>query len=106
MEEYTVATSAEARTFKQRAIALGPKGLERTLDDERAAVLFRTFRRWAKMVVHLYRELEDLSRRKGAKIQLADNRSRPEDKGDPGVGLGHRRLLKGLRLGRAEARKG
>ncbi|KAK3172331.1 hypothetical protein OEA41_005652 [Lepraria neglecta] len=65
VEEYTGATSAEARSFKQRAIALGPKGLERTLDGERAAVLFRTSRGEAKMVAYLYRELEDLSRRKG-----------------------------------------
>ena len=69
-------------------------------------MLFRTSRREAKMVAHLYRELEDLSRRKRARIQLADNRSRPEDEGDPGVGLGHRQLLKELVWGRAEARKG
>ena len=68
-------------------------------------MLFRTSSREGKMVAYLYRELEDLSRKKGARIHLVDNRSRPEDEGDTGVRLG-RRLLKGLRWGRAEARKG
>ena len=99
VEEYTVATSAEARAFKQRAIALGPKGLERTLDDEPAAVLFRTSRREAKMVAHLYRELEDLSRRKGARIQLADNRSRPEDEGGSGGWVRSSSIAKGTEVG-------
>lgn len=56
-------------------------------------------------MAHSYREFEDLLRRKGAGIQLADNRSRPKDEGDPVARSSSTTKGNDGRVGEGEARK-
>ena len=56
-------------------------------------------------MAHSYREFEGLLRRKGAGIQLADNRSRPKDEGDPVARSSSTTKGTDGRVGEGEARK-
>lgn len=68
--------------LRQRAIILRAKGVERALDEERAAVLFEAPLREAKVVAHLFRETETMSRERGNPIAIVDNRPRQKDEGE------------------------
>lgn len=84
--DFILATPAEARAAKQRAIVQRPKRHERKLDNERAAVLFRTSMRESKLVAHLYWQGEGLARKLGVNLGYGANPSRPEDVKGPLVG--------------------
>ena len=77
--DYFVASPAESRASKQRAIALQPKKYEKIMDYERDAVLFHISIIEAKRMAHFHSNLEALSRNAGDTLRMVDNRLESEN---------------------------
>ena len=85
---YRVATPAEARINKRRAINFNPKTFEHEFDDERPAVYSKCPVKEAKLMAEMEKGYKDVSRWWDKGIRFHDNRSKKtkDRESFPGVG--------------------
>ena len=84
---YRVATNAEARWNKRRAILRSPNLFETIMDDDMRAAIFKCPIRESKMASKLHEQSANAARLHGVGISLIDNRSKkPNANGIPDVG--------------------